>query len=586
MESVSRERRSVLALTVSAAVAAFALLAGPATAFSDSSLASVEPPQVTRGSTIKLNISNKSQETQNLIAVFMEACLPGSDAKGCDKALRKDVPCVQAKDDAFCSAVVPFDLPVGQYEVRLNNPANLSNAQLAAMPFVSARIMRETGSGPSLLGITPPVVYPSAKVEGCKGGQTESILLSGDNFSLAGEDNRILFNGDQVPVFWDCGVPSTCDKCGMVGTVGQNGREIHLSGIPVDTYGGLVSITVDDAGASAVSAAKTAVLSRVDSGWPRELAGGITVAIVLGLGVILSRSSGKKIDKRPYRLITSLMLDSQTNTYSLSKFQFYLWTFAVVLGYLYLTLVRSLVQGTFEFADIPENLPYIFGISAGTSVAAAGLTSSIGSKGAGRVQPGWADLLTIGGVVVPERMQFVVWTLVGVLAFLALTFLADPGSLRSLPSIPQGFLALMGVSSAGYLGGKLARSPGPIVMKIKGQWETDMSQSVSSGRRDKLTFDIFGQNLATTGCGVRFDDLQVTYVKALDAKPTDNVLEVVAQNTDAGGDNFASQLRLTIKDPALIDKIATKKPPPPNLTLTNPDGQMATWPAEITDMRK
>src|SRR5207302_7513248 len=36
----------------------------------------------------------------------------------------------------------------------------------------------------------------------------------------------------------------------------------------------------------------------------------------------------------------------------------------------------------------------------------------------------------------------------------------------SLPEIPQNFLYLMGVSSAGYLGGKLVRKPGPVIKTL------------------------------------------------------------------------------------------------------------------------
>ena len=78
---------------------------------------------------------------------------------------------------------------------------------------------------------------------------------------------------------------------------------------------------------------------------------------------------------------------------------------------------------------------------------------AVGPKGAGDVQPGWSDLLTVGGVVVPERVQFVVWTIVGVFTFLAMTLFADPWIAQELPGVPERFLLLMGVSSAGYLGG-------------------------------------------------------------------------------------------------------------------------------------
>src|SRR5207253_7529989 len=52
----------------------------------------------------------------------------------------------------------------------------------------------------------------------------------------------------------------------------------------------------------------------------------------------------------------------------------------------------------------------------------------------------------------------------------------------SLPDVPQNFLYLMGVSSAGYLGGKLVRKPGPVikvlsVAKMRSEEHTSELQS-------------------------------------------------------------------------------------------------------------
>jgi hypothetical protein len=78
-----------------------------------------------------------------------------------------------------------------------------------------------------------------------------------------------------------------------------------------------------------------------------------------------------------------------------------------------------------------------------------------GAKGAGPIQPSVADFVATGGLVAAERFQFFIWTLVGVFTFLFLVVFSDPANVSDLPRIPDGFLALMGVSSFGYLGGKL-----------------------------------------------------------------------------------------------------------------------------------
>src|SRR5262249_46161313 len=153
----------------------------------------------------------------------------------------------------------------------------------------------------------------------------------------------------------------------------------------------------------------------------------------------------------------------ETNTYSLSKTQFYAWTAAAVFGYIYLTISRSWVQGDLTFANIPANLPGIIAVSATTTAVAVGITSAKGSKGSGELNPSLADLVSSGGVIVAERLQFFVWTIIGVIAFIALTLSIEPGHIKDLPPIPEKFLYLMGISSFGYLGGKLARKPGPVI---------------------------------------------------------------------------------------------------------------------------
>ena len=136
-----------------------------------------------------------------------------------------------------------------------------------------------------------------------------------------------------------------------------------------------------------------------------------------------------QIGTRRYRPWSIFLLDQETDTLSLSKFQLYAWTGVAVFGYTYLTVARSLIQGVFEFAPIPEGLPGILAVSGGTAALAAGINNVRGPKGAGEEQPSFADLITTGGVVVAERFQFLVWTVLGALAFLFLVVFSDPATI-------------------------------------------------------------------------------------------------------------------------------------------------------------
>jgi len=162
-----------------------------------------------------------------------------------------------------------------------------------------------------------------------------------------------------------------------------------------------------------------------------------------------------------------------------------------IFGFIYVLLSRCFVQWQFSLPDVPATIAGLLGISGGTTVASAGLTAARGAKGAGLQQPTGADLISTGGVVVPERFQFFVWTLVSCAGFISLLVSEDPAKVNNFPDLPSGLLYVMGVSAAGYLGGKAARKPGPVL-------ENAGVRNKADGRPwPALT--VQGQNLASSG---------------------------------------------------------------------------------------
>lgn len=252
------------------------------------------------------------------------------------------------------------------------------------------------------------------------------------------------------------------------------------------------------------------------------IAFGILVLIVL---LVAKRIGTYKIEGKGYGLLTAFLLDKETNTYSLSKGQLVFWTGVIAFGYIYLFFCRTLVQGAMDWPAIPDNLPQLFMMSVGTTVAATGITLSRGSKGAGPIRPSFADFISTGGLVAGDRFQFFVWTLVGGLAFLSLLFQSDPATLEQLPAVPEGFLYLMGVSSAGYLGGKLVRKPGPVLKAAsvidvvdvpnddaqQARLRKDLLEKYGLSDRVKLEDPLLivkleGDNLDADARGLRIDD--------------------------------------------------------------------------------
>jgi len=267
-------------------------------------------------------------------------------------------------------------------------------------------------------------------------------------------------------------------------------------------------------------------------------------------------------------VISWFFLDGQTNSFSLSKFQLIAWTAVAIFGYVYVLFCRTLIQWNFNFPKIPAGWPTLLGMSAGATVAAAGITATRGSKGAGPVKPSFADFISSGGQVMGDRFQFFVWTLVGFLGFLVLVLLADPSALNELPDVPQGFLYLMGISAAGYLGGKIVRLPGPVIQQLLAT-STPLTRDPQGKEQDvRLTIDLKGENLST--------DASIT-VDGVQLRPSDefSIQEVKSQNSPPDP-TFRSEVNV------MLEKANKYIQGQHELTFTNKDGQMAmaTFPVD------
>ena len=324
------------------------------------------------------------------------------------------------------------------------------------------------------------------------------------------------------------------------------------------------------------------VVVNASSTAPRNFAIGITLSLVALIYVLLS-AARKAIGAGTGRgtfLLTALFLDEQTQSYSLSKCQFYAWTIAAVLGYVFFAVARSIVQGSAAFPDIPGGLPGILLASAGTSVLATGITSSKGSKGAGGIQPTLGDFITTGGVVAPERLQFVVWTVVGVFTFLTIVFNSDPLTLSDLPTIPNGFLELMGISSAAYLGGKLARKAGPVIkMPVSVVNVTDMSaanaQLPVQYRPTDATVTPSGYVLTINIKGDNLDPKAKIKIKGQTLRADQFWITGANPDPQTG---FCTELNVSVNSATEF----VENPSPATLTFVNSDGQAAdaTFPTD------
>jgi hypothetical protein len=448
--------------------------------------------------------------------------------------------------------MLPKDLATGRYLVRLVlGPAEFEvPGHLQVLEDDALRVQLES--------IIPVTGYVSVKHDGF------DFDIAGPNLARSSQDNIIQVVGEGPQAV---GSEIECknyernshyDKLCLSYDPGMEGKRVHVRGYHPAKYKGPVDIKVQ-VGNNTSNVLRTTFSGITEQGvrLTAILVFGLLLLIVVGL--VWKGIGGYKIDGETYSPLSSFFLDKETNSFSLSKFQLLAWTAVAVFGYLYLFLCRMLIQWDFSFPPIPDGLPMLLGVSAGTTVAAAGITVTRGSKGAGPVQPSMADFVSSGGLVLSDRFQFFVWTLVGCLGFVGLVLKSDASTLKELPKIPDNFLYLMGISSAGYLSGKLVRKPGPVIRLLS---VTAAAPSVVGTPMvpAMMTIVLKGENLSSRA-GVKVDDRTLR---------TDQYLIKTIKPQDQAPDPlFCAEIELTLKDAELYLEGAH------TLTFTNEDGQMA-----------
>jgi hypothetical protein len=281
--------------------------------------------------------------------------------------------------------------------------------------------------------------------------------------------------------------------------------------------------------------------------------------VVLGLILliyILYKLFYKVPEGQPrFTFLKMLLLEQENQTYSLSRAQFAAWTVAIVWSYLFFYYAHGFVEQSWSYPNL-GNAVYAFLISLGTLIAAQATNLGQGVKGAGEVHPSLADLVVHGGVLALDRVQQVIWTLIAIGMFIRIT-VTTYGTASALPDIPMELLGLMGLSSAGYLGGKLVRGPGPVIEQVTVQTDAGVVLLIKGQHLSKQAF-------------VWFDGVQ---------QPTEKVTST-ADDPDQPL-KFATELQLTL-DMTLADWRAKNH----SITVVNPDAQRADWrtPAEIVEV--
>jgi hypothetical protein len=431
------------------------------------------PPQVSRGGSFQINLPKlKEGATPTFIHIYHDGQLVNPAPKA----------------DGF-NVEVPADLPLGTYQVQVQAEKISYSGDIAVRPPGNGEIKLDP--------FDPAYTYETENIwikpQDPKRPNTQSLTvaltLRGSGFVKDNpDDNTIWINGIRQNMKW-----------GDYAAVCSDGAQQESGAVPSGPSGAVVSaeeidlchVTVPATRGLDVKAAygdiepaagqkftvywmNTAIVAIIAFLITAALAGLIFLLLTLG-------KQTYKIAGEDYKW-RLLFLDQQTDTYSLSKLQFYLWTLAAIFTYTYLYIGKVFVQGA-GWPDIPGTLPGIVGIGAGTAIGSQVVTAANGAKGSGAEKPGFLDFITSGSVVAPDRIQMFLWTLFGVFAFCIGVLQKSPGIISGIQPVPDGMMYMMGLSSAGYLGGKMARKPGPVIMELTvtpGQSDDALAQGTSA----------------------------------------------------------------------------------------------------------
>lgn len=148
-----------------------------------------------------------------------------------------------------------------------------------------------------------------------------------------------------------------------------------------------------------------------------------------------------------------LIVTTEDEKYSLSRFQYYLWFVVILTSYGAVCFARGIL------ANIPEGLYLLMGVNTVSAVTSTAITFTKGTFKPGGTPNFFTDLFldTKNSLDLP-RTQMFTWTIVLAVGYVVwvirLICTADNPNELTLPQIDNGLIVLMGISHTAYLGAK------------------------------------------------------------------------------------------------------------------------------------
>jgi hypothetical protein len=178
----------------------------------------------------------------------------------------------------------------------------------------------------------------------------------------------------------------------------------------------------------------------------------IAFVLLIALQSYLVKSARRRAaetTKKRVAKFMDLIITSEDERYSLSRLQMYLWTFFVIIGFL------AVFLSILKIPEIPQNLCLLMGVNLAASVTSTAITTWRREK-KHKGQPDFVKDIFFeneDSLDLP-RTQMFAWTIVSLLVFVIMLIKTCIDGKPSLPDIPIGLVAVMGLSHGAYLGVK------------------------------------------------------------------------------------------------------------------------------------
>lgn len=188
-------------------------------------------------------------------------------------------------------------------------------------------------------------------------------------------------------------------------------------------------------------------ITLLDKNWKRYaiLFSFLIVSLLIGFIGLITRK---------FHYLPNLLIDTNTNSYSLSALQAFSWTIVLLFSYGYIAFCRAIIIQSGEIPEFPSSLLILMGISYSGLLGSTSIQKFFPQNTHKRKVARLRDIFSIKeGDINISRVQLFGFNLLVLIVYIVNILIIDP--LSSLPEVPMTLQGLLIGSHAGYIGSKL-----------------------------------------------------------------------------------------------------------------------------------